>query len=58
LPLGDEYIKFVDVTNDLIDFVMFYKIDIDEESGIEFICLRRKINLMILDDDFVNSEEA
>jgi hypothetical protein len=55
---GDEYSKFMDMTDDLIDYVRFYKIDVDEEPGIEFISLRRCIDKQILDRNFTNSVEA
>jgi hypothetical protein len=41
---GDKYIKFSDMSDDLIDFVRFFRIEVDEESGIEFFVLRRKID--------------
>jgi hypothetical protein len=58
LLCGDEYIKFSDMTDDLIDWVRYFKINVETEPGIEFLSLRRKVDMLIIKNLFINSEEA
>lgn len=52
---GDEYGKFMDMTDDLVDYVNFYKVDMEDYDGIEFISLRKIIDRQIIDGNYINS---
>jgi hypothetical protein len=47
----------MEMTDDLLEYWKFYKIETDKEPGIEFISLRRKKDGQILDGNFTNTVE-